>query len=563
MKKQENKLATLKKLIEKRSIFRNKAVTYDKRKFDWYVDLRKVILDPEGLEITTGLLSSMIKNTERGKKFCLGCLTMAADPLIGSLMLNLSRQCGWQVNGFLVRKDRKKYGLQNQIEGNLKPRNAVILIDDVINTGDTLKRTIQIVERHGGSVRGIYVILDLMENADREYFRQKKITVRSIFSATSFSYDVSAKQRGFLLSHPRGSVATKKPPISFSRRLPSWTFEPLNVTAYTACKSSPIKKGRDLYVGSDSGKFYSIDARSGLKKWEYNTGWSGKGIHATPVYFKGSLYFGSYNGYFYSLDAEKGKLLWKKKICSGIGSSPAISTVWQTAYFGTEYLGRVRDRGGIVCVDLKNGAVRWHVSEKNFVHCSPCLSASEREVFIGSNEGIIYCLDAFGGALKWKKNISIGKPGYQEIKGKIVLTPDKESILFGSMNGKFYSLKASNGWPLWSFAAAGPIYFFPLVAAGRVVFGSHDKHIYCLDVKTGKKEWDVEASGELQGGACVVGKAVLVGDLAGGINVIDFRTGKMLKRFMTDDMFSGSPCADGSNVYMGNAALSCWDLSDF
>jgi len=76
--------------------------------------------------------------------------------------------------------------------------------------------------------------------------------------------------------------------------------------------------GKNLFVGSASGKVHALDTQTGCTRWTFQAG-SGvrPAIVLAPVGDAGKAYallFGDREGWFYSLDAETGRQLWKKKI---------------------------------------------------------------------------------------------------------------------------------------------------------------------------------------------------------------------------------------------------------
>jgi polyvinyl alcohol dehydrogenase (cytochrome) len=83
--------------------------------------------------------------------------------------------------------------------------------------------------------------------------------------------------------------------------------------------SQPTVIGGRVFVGSDAGTVYSLDATSGCVYWSFQTDGamrvapsvsSVKGPGAT----KFAVYFGDQKANMYALDAENGKLLWKVKV---------------------------------------------------------------------------------------------------------------------------------------------------------------------------------------------------------------------------------------------------------
>ena len=60
---------------------------------------------------------------------------------------------------------------------------------------------------------------------------------------------------------------------------------------------------RVVYVGSNDGKVYALNAADGTLKWQYNTG---DGVASSPTVADDFVYVGSYNNRIYALNAQTG-----------------------------------------------------------------------------------------------------------------------------------------------------------------------------------------------------------------------------------------------------------------
>ena len=66
----------------------------------------------------------------------------------------------------------------------------------------------------------------------------------------------------------------------------------------------------------------------------------------------------------------------------------------------------------------------------------------------------------------------------------------KGVVYIGSNDGKVYALNAKTGAELWSFTTGGYAIPSPAVANGVVYAGSYDYNVYALNAKTGAKLWN-------------------------------------------------------------------------
>ena len=62
-------------------------------------------------------------------------------------------------------------------------------------------------------------------------------------------------------------------------------------------------------------------------------------------------------------------------------------------------------------------------------------------------------------------------------------------VYIGSDDGNVYALNASTGAMLWSFTTGGRVESSPTVVNGVVYIGSDDDNVYALNASTGNKLW--------------------------------------------------------------------------
>ena len=53
-----------------------------------------------------------------------------------------------------------------------------------------------------------------------------------------------------------------------------------------------------VYVGSEDGRLYALDARTGQEKWSFKTG---SPVHSSPAVAGGVVYFVDTEGYLYAV----------------------------------------------------------------------------------------------------------------------------------------------------------------------------------------------------------------------------------------------------------------------
>lgn len=123
-----------------------------------YFDLVPLFLNPSQLiqlvkEIETTLLAEVEFDA-------IGCLELAPIPLISALCFSMHK------NGFVVRKQKKGYGTNKLIEGNLCEGDRVVIAEDVTSTGGSVLKAIREVKEHGCEVVKVVTVLNRQEGCN-------------------------------------------------------------------------------------------------------------------------------------------------------------------------------------------------------------------------------------------------------------------------------------------------------------------------------------------------------------------------------------------------------------
>uniref|UniRef100_UPI0013DF8955 outer membrane protein assembly factor BamB family protein n=1 Tax=Enterobacter hormaechei TaxID=158836 RepID=UPI0013DF8955 len=110
-------------------------------------------------------------------------------------------------------------------------------------------------------------------------------------------------------------------------------------------QSSPETADGVVYVGSDDGNLYAIDAATGAERWRFATG---SNVGSSPVVESNAVYVVNESGVLYALGVTTGSELFRW-VGSGAVSGLAVAA-------GLVYLG---DDSRLVALDAQSGAERW------------------------------------------------------------------------------------------------------------------------------------------------------------------------------------------------------------
>ncbi len=143
---------------------------------NYYIDVRKTSLHPEGLRLISRLFWEIL---ESENVTAVGGLTMGADPLVAGLMLH-SAEMGKPLEGFLVRRTSKDHGLRGQVEGNLAGHKRVAILDDVITSGESALIAAEAAESYKATVVKVLAVVDRGQGA-QQIFQQRSYAYTALF----------------------------------------------------------------------------------------------------------------------------------------------------------------------------------------------------------------------------------------------------------------------------------------------------------------------------------------------------------------------------------------------
>jgi hypothetical protein len=191
-------------------------------------------------------------------------------------------------------------------------------------------------------------------------------------------------------------------------------------------------------------------------QWSYTTG---SYILSSPAVVVGLVYVGSQDGQVYCLNAATGAFVWSYTTGRYVGACPAV--VGGLVYVGSE-------DHNVYCLNATTGAFVWSYTTGDVVESSPAVVVGL--VYVGSYDGNVYCLNATTGTLVWSY-----PTGSEVFSSPAVVVG---LVYVGSMIGKVYCLNVTSGSLVWSYTTGGSVLSSPAVVNGVVYVGSDDGKIY-------------------------------------------------------------------------------------
>ena len=149
-------------LLKEKSYEKRKVTLSSGRESDFYIDCKQSTLDARGAVLCGRLFCAMLEQGERPQ--AVGGITLGADPIVTAVSLTSALR-GWPVPAFIIRKEPKKHGTAQWIEGtkNLAPGMRVAILEDVVTTGASTLRAIERALETGLMVARVMCIVDRNE----------------------------------------------------------------------------------------------------------------------------------------------------------------------------------------------------------------------------------------------------------------------------------------------------------------------------------------------------------------------------------------------------------------
>ncbi|RME68991.1 MAG: orotate phosphoribosyltransferase [Nitrospirae bacterium] len=149
----------------------------------YYFNLKKVLYNPEALYIVGKLGYEKIQSLGL-RPTHVGGLTLGADP-VALAIARYSYDAGEPIEAFVVRKEPKGHGSMSQIEGYIEKGAKVVIVEDVLTTGGSAMKAIDVALSAELEVLGLLAVLDRQEGG-RENIQARGIPVHCLLTIRDF-----------------------------------------------------------------------------------------------------------------------------------------------------------------------------------------------------------------------------------------------------------------------------------------------------------------------------------------------------------------------------------------
>lgn len=315
-------------------------------------------------------------------------------------------------------------------------------------------------------------------------------------------------------------------------------------------QSSPVIVEDTVYIGSNDGHVYALNASDGSERWRFQA--EGR-VVASPAVVSDMVYAGDMAGFVYGIDVSTGEKVWRFKT--------ARNQVWSefvvddaTVYVVSTTKGELEM--AVHAIDANDGVQLWNATEleapivgQQTGHPTlyrPSIALNAGEVLV-SDIGNHWEFDigdgTLGDGIFWgssptsvavrdneifaqteqgqliKKNLEdqSGKSFDIESIGRTSPAIGKENVFFGTDDNLLYAVDREKLIKRWSFETGADVRSSPALTDEAVYFGSNDGIVYALDPENGRKKWTYEIGRPVMSSPAVGDGVIYVGSRNGSV----------------------------------------------
>lgn len=180
-------LERLIQILTERSFERRQVKLASGRISDFFIDCKQTILTAEGHALVGSLMFDALE--EFGQVDAVAGVALGGCPLASAVSL-VSHQRGQDLPAFYVRKEKKDHGTEKLLEGDkaLCPGMRVALLEDVITTGGSSLKALEVLKAAGAEIAGIIALVDRDEGG-RETIEAQGVKLVALTTRHDFMKD--------------------------------------------------------------------------------------------------------------------------------------------------------------------------------------------------------------------------------------------------------------------------------------------------------------------------------------------------------------------------------------
>ncbi|MFE3206094.1 PQQ-binding-like beta-propeller repeat protein [Embleya sp. NPDC059237] len=305
--------------------------------------------------------------------------------------------------------------------------------------------------------------------------------------------------------------------------------------------TAPAAVDDTVYVASQDGNLYAVDAASGARRWVYRTG--GKRLTNLDV-TDGIVYVQSnpleasnQAGTLHAVETKHGTAVWSIPFASYGGAPTVVDDVCYTSGAVTPTgAGRTGYTGRYHALDARTGAERWRFEADGGFYDRPAVVNGV--VYLGCLDGNVYALDAATGRQRWAFRTGGAVQNTLTVDG---------AVYAASYDANVYAIDAASGTMRWAYGIGGPA--GSLAVEGDILVVDSGKYVHAVNRAPGTRRW-AWAAPDFVGSATLANGLVYIGSRDGRLYGIEITAGIKEWTFKTRGSIVSAPAVTREGVYV-------------
>lgn len=178
----DKRLRRLRRIIKQESYQEGQFTLASGRTSTYFFQLRQTTMHPEGASLIGDLLVDFMRNENIR---CIGGPELGAVPVVSAAAI-MGFQRNYPLDAFFVRKEAKKHGARELIDGHVQPGADVLMVDDVTTTGGSILRAVDSIAHMKCKITKALSIVDREEGAPL-HLSERGITLYALFTRSDFT----------------------------------------------------------------------------------------------------------------------------------------------------------------------------------------------------------------------------------------------------------------------------------------------------------------------------------------------------------------------------------------
>jgi orotate phosphoribosyltransferase len=181
---------TLREIVAQRSLLVGDVTLSTGQQSTYYFDCKRTTLNQDGATLVADAFLDIIDTLEEAPD-AIGGLTHGADPILGAILMR-ARERGRRIESFYVRKEPKKHGTKQWIENPPEEGSKVVIVDDVVTSGSSILKAIDMAEQAGCRIIAVISLVDRLQGGG-DAIRNRCANYSSVYTIQDFSSHLAEK----------------------------------------------------------------------------------------------------------------------------------------------------------------------------------------------------------------------------------------------------------------------------------------------------------------------------------------------------------------------------------